>query len=150
MLYFELAERIQQKTKDSTTKDTQEEKDEKILTQSSVISRLLSPRRKVMVHNFLLSSSLFLLLWSKQVQNIHLSLYYCHYLSQGNPLHGPYQHSPPGPRLNLPQPLPRHSGQVKSIAAEQFQKLKGVSQKLLLPIMGICLSNSKSKLSCVK
>ena len=70
MLYFELAERIQQKTKDSATKDAQEEKDEKILTESSVISRLLSPRRKAMVHNFLLSSSLFLLLWSKQVENI--------------------------------------------------------------------------------
>ena len=125
MLYFELAERIQQKTKDSATKDDQEEKEEKILTESSVISRLLSPRRKAMVHNFLLSSSLFLLLWSKQVQN-RILFYHCiiAIISQGNSLHGPHQHSPPGSRLNLPQPIPRHSGQVRKIAAEQFQLSK--------------------------
>ena len=72
MLYFELAERIHHKTKDNA-KDNQEEKEQQLIqTDSSVISRLLTPQRRAMVHNFLLSSSLFLLLWSKQVDTVSI------------------------------------------------------------------------------
>ena len=67
MLYFELAERIRHK---DSAKDSQEEKEEKISTDTTWISRLLTQGKKAMVLNFLLSSVLFLLLWSKQVQNI--------------------------------------------------------------------------------